>query len=212
MNVHSGGAMPNSTEQRIRRAAIQVFSHEGFHRTRMSDVANVAGIAVGTIYNHFDSKEDLLVSIFETAFEERMRMFDELRAGGGAIRDQLHELLKQHFAIIRKQEELSRLLLLERFHPGGRVREKLIRLQRTMVDRIATLLREGVSEGWVRPCNTQVVAQALFDLIQTMSACGLIYDPKEADEILEHAPDELSDLIWQGLRHPDREGSLNART
>ena len=46
-------------------AAIRVFAEKGFHRARISDIADAAGVADGTIYLYFDNKEHLLLSIFE---------------------------------------------------------------------------------------------------------------------------------------------------
>jgi len=63
----------------IRQAAIRVFSRKGFYKTRAEEIANEAGVAVGTIYNYFDSKEEILLSIFKTEFEARISFFEELR-------------------------------------------------------------------------------------------------------------------------------------
>jgi len=73
-----------------------------------------------------------------------------------------------------------------------------------MVERIAQIISRGIEEGWVRPCNPPVVAQGLFDLIQTMSACGIVYEPDKAEEILKAAPEELANLIWRGLKAGER--------
>lgn len=50
-------------ETQILEAALQVFSRRGFDRATIPDVAKEAGIAVGTIYNYYQSKRDLLVAI-----------------------------------------------------------------------------------------------------------------------------------------------------
>src|SRR6516225_9299952 len=51
--------------QRILDAAVRVFAKKGFYATRVSEVAKAAGVADGTIYLYFKSKEELLVSLFE---------------------------------------------------------------------------------------------------------------------------------------------------
>src|SRR5579872_6264700 len=78
MNIHS--AMPAATTPRRRsaevpaspgkrdailRAAIDVFAERGFFNAQVADVARAAGVAAGTVYLYFKSKDDLLVSIFE---------------------------------------------------------------------------------------------------------------------------------------------------
>lgn len=192
-----------NTKERIRDAAVRVFSREGFDRANVKSIADEAGVAVGTIYNHYRDKDDLLISIFEEEFDERMSFLKELRGARLPVRDQVERLLGNHFARAREHRELAELLLYERFHRGGRLHERIVPLQREIVGRIAEILRVGIDEGWVRPCHPTVVAQALFDLVQTMTACWVLSDPDEADEIFAAAPKELADLMWKGLRRSE---------
>src|SRR5215207_6240008 len=63
----------------ILRAATKVFAQNGYFQSQVADVARVAGIAAGTVYLYFKSKEELLVSIFERS------MNDVLAEGKAAI-------------------------------------------------------------------------------------------------------------------------------
>ena len=184
---------------RIRQAAVRVFSKEGFHQSRMTAIAREADVAVGTIYNYFTNKEDLLLSVFEDSFRFRMDFLKQLGKTSLPIRDQIQHLLESHFEQIREQQELAELILFERFHRGSRLRDRVLALQKTIIDQIADIIRGGIAQGWVRPCHPTVVAQALFDLVQTMTACWVFASPDEEDDIFESAPKELADLIWMGL-------------
>src|SRR6202451_4777952 len=55
--------------ERILHAAVRVLAKKGFHSTRVSEVAKAAGVADGTIYLYFKSKDELLVSLFEDRVE-----------------------------------------------------------------------------------------------------------------------------------------------
>ena len=63
------GGRGNGVEKRrqILDAAIHVFARKGFHHCRVSDVADEAGVAYGLVYHYFDSKDEVL----DTLFEER---------------------------------------------------------------------------------------------------------------------------------------------
>jgi TetR/AcrR family fatty acid metabolism transcriptional regulator len=54
----------------ILRAAIKVFAGKGFFNSKVADIAGEAGIADGTVYLYFKSKEDILHSVFDRAMEE----------------------------------------------------------------------------------------------------------------------------------------------
>lgn len=189
--------MDNKTK--ISQAAVRVFSREGFHRARMKSIAQEAGVAVGTIYNYFKDKDDLLLSVFENGIRVRMGFLEELGHTSLPIRDQIQHLLESHFAQIREQQELAELILFERFHRGSRLRDRILTLQKTIIDQIEEFIRMGIGQGRVRPCQPQVVAQALFDLVQTMTACWVFSSPDDEDDIFASAPKELADLIWMGL-------------
>ena len=189
--------MDNRTK--ISHAAVRVFSREGFHQAHMKSIAQEAGVAVGTIYNHFKDKDDLLLSVFENGIQGRMDFLEELGHTSLPIRDQIQHFLESHFAQIREQQELAELILFERFHRGSRLRDRVLALQKAIIDQIEQFIRMGIGEGWVRPCQPQVVAQALFDLVQTMTACWVFSSPDDEDDIFASAPKELADLIWMGL-------------
>src|SRR2546430_6885368 len=78
MNIHSlMAAVPAARRSAaapkrdlILRAATDVFASRGFFNAQVADVARAAGIAAGTVYLYFRSKDDLLVSIFERTMRD----------------------------------------------------------------------------------------------------------------------------------------------
>lgn len=184
----------------IRQAAIYVFSHEGFHKARMEQVAQEAGVAVGTIYNYFANKEDLLLAIFKAGFDEQLRFFAELKDSGLPIQKLLRRLFERHFRFLKERPDLALVLLQERFHPEGGFKDKLIALYREMIGQIEAVVREGVDCGWVRSCHPRIIAHALFAIVESISICGMVHDEEEVQGLLQHAPTELADFIWMGLQ------------
>ena len=77
-------AHPAPKRDAILRAAIDVFAERGFFNAQVADVARSAGVAAGTVYLYFSSKDDLLVSIFERTMREA---FTEGRAAVAGIHD-----------------------------------------------------------------------------------------------------------------------------
>lgn len=61
---------PSEKRENILRAALRLFDAYGFHGTSMSAVAESADVGTGTIYRHFDGKEDLVNQLYERAREE----------------------------------------------------------------------------------------------------------------------------------------------
>lgn len=59
----------NRSMQQILEAALELFAHQGFHNTTISQIAKRAGVSKGLIYNYFSSKEDLVGGIIKQAMD-----------------------------------------------------------------------------------------------------------------------------------------------
>src|SRR5882757_6326521 len=89
---------PGPKRDQILRAAIDVFAERGYFNAQVADVARAAGVAAGTVYLYFRSKDDVLVSIFERTMREALA---EGRAAVAEIRDprqRLSKLARLHLA------------------------------------------------------------------------------------------------------------------
>ena len=70
--------------QQIIEAAVRVFARRGYYNSRVSDIAREAGIAAGTIYLYFKTKDDILVTLFRDKMAE---FVDSLRKAIAGERD-----------------------------------------------------------------------------------------------------------------------------
>ena len=66
-------------KEAIRKAAIKIMAKEGFYNTKMQDIADECGIAIGTLYLYFKSKEDILDYIFMVEYKKRLAFAEYLR-------------------------------------------------------------------------------------------------------------------------------------
>jgi len=62
-------------------AARTLFAARGFENTTIADITDTADLGVGSFYNHFDSKEDMLAALLEQALREQLAALDSRRAG-----------------------------------------------------------------------------------------------------------------------------------
>ena len=75
------------THQRLIRAALELFSTRGYHDTTTAQIAKKAGVAEGTIYRHFPSKQQLLNELYRAALRWAAKTVDD--SGGATPRDRL---------------------------------------------------------------------------------------------------------------------------
>ena len=114
--------------QAIHRAAIKVFAQRGYFNSKVADIAKEAGIADGTVYLYFKSKDEILHSIFDRAMEEFIaegkREIAEIPEADGRLRRiaQLHlEKLgaDRDLAIVFQVELRGSTKFMEEFSGGG---------------------------------------------------------------------------------------------
>jgi AcrR family transcriptional regulator len=142
--------------QAILEAAEQVFADQGLHAAHMGDIAARAGVAVGTLYNHFEHREALLAGLLEARRAELLERLDgALReAQGGAFADKLRALLvvmlghsqsHQKFFHILLQGEIGRYQ--ETFPSACRMPNQTMR---EVFGRVDKVMKQGVREKALR--------------------------------------------------------------
>ncbi|MDX6439698.1 MAG: TetR/AcrR family transcriptional regulator, fatty acid metabolism regulator protein [Gaiellaceae bacterium] len=97
----------------ILRAAISVFAHHGYHTSRVADVAREAGVAYGLVYHYFQSKEDLLETIFRRTWSRMLEAVQEVEQEGAPAREQLASVARIVLGAWEADPDLVRVLVRE---------------------------------------------------------------------------------------------------
>ena len=88
------------TRERIVEAAERVVRERGLARTTTKEIARAAGYSEGTLYKHFESKEDLVLAVLAERVPSFVALVDELpaRVGRGTVRETLEEVASNALA------------------------------------------------------------------------------------------------------------------
>ena len=141
------------TRQRLLQVARQSFEQQGFAGTTMRSVADTAGVAVGTVFVHFEDKRDLLCSAL---FDDLEQILDTAlrQAAQGSARSRLHHLTAALFDHYEARPELSRMLLRESLLTTGPWRSRFAE----QVQRV-----HGVIAGWLGQARKQQELRPTID-------------------------------------------------
>ncbi|MDX1636442.1 MAG: TetR/AcrR family transcriptional regulator [Balneolaceae bacterium] len=100
------------TRKEIKNAAFELFASEGYARTPISKIAETAGVSKGLIYHYFDSKEQILESIFRDLSDlGRELVNEEGEQSDLSPAEQLEQMLTGLFAFLEESSELIRLMI-----------------------------------------------------------------------------------------------------
>jgi TetR/AcrR family transcriptional regulator, fatty acid metabolism regulator protein len=111
MTAHSA-ARGDGKRERILASAERVFAKRGFFAARVSEIAKDAGVADGTIYLYFKSKDDVLISLFET----RMQQVNVALAAAIANvppHDQLRAFIREYLQLVHDEPAAAEVLTIE---------------------------------------------------------------------------------------------------
>ena len=180
-------------------AAAEAFAEKGFHRATTKDIAGKAGIAEGTIYNYFDSKDDLLIGMM-SRLTELETLGDELtEALQGDVRDFFVVMFRHRVESLERSQDILRAVLPEVI-ANVELREHYYQ---RFVLRVAGLLEQYVKArielGHIRSVDAALATRAVQAMFVGLLVLRIFGD-ETVVERWEDLPELLATIIFDGLR------------
>src|SRR5215467_6978260 len=180
----------------ILRAAIDVFADRGYFNAQVADVARAAGVAAGTVYLYFRSKDDLLISIFERGMREALA---EGRAAVEAVadpRERLRRSARLHLARLGRDRNLAVVFQVELRQSTKFMERFSATLLREYLGLLRNAIAEGQREGLLRDdIKPTVAAKMLFGALDEMATNWILSRRRYH---LEADADAVVDLFLHG--------------
>ena len=111
----------DETKRKILDVSLQLFLKEGFGKTTMRDIARRAGIALGTTYNYFPTKEHIALYFFERALDEVMTRYRREVPEKASLEERLFLLLSIELEQLAPYEPFLHLVVATAVVPGSRL-------------------------------------------------------------------------------------------
>ena len=182
----------------ILRAATKVFAQNGYFQSQVADVARVAGVAAGTVYLYFKSKDDLLVSIFERSMND---VLAEGRAAIEGIADpaaRLSKLAHLHLERLGRDKDLAVVFQVE-LRQSVKFME---RFSETFLQDYFKLIRQAMADGqqsgaFRKDISATTATKIFFGALDEM-ATNWVLSRRKYD--LNAEADAVVDLFINGVR------------
>ena len=154
--------------QAIRDAAMRVVSRKGYDHVTVQDIADEAGIAKGTVYLYFKSREDILEKTMSVSFEDFHARIAAAIAGGGAFAEVVERVVRTQLEYFDERQEFFRLYV-AMAEPLGERRLKKHAAYRTHIAQLASMIENGARNGEVRDEPADRVAIAVASTIRDLA-------------------------------------------
>lgn len=168
----------HKTKRAIFEKAMQLFADKGYNDTSIEEITAVAGVAKGTFYYHFSSKEE----VFNFLIDEGMKLLmNNIEIKTNKVKNSIAKLkaiILIQIKIVVKYENFIRLVLSEMW---GKDKRSLKCKQCILdyIDIIEKVVQDGIDKGEIKSKDAETIAYNIFGLI---SAC-LIKKQKSAEDI-----------------------------
>jgi AcrR family transcriptional regulator len=155
---HSPGGAAELTRQRLIRAALELFTTRGYHDTTTAQIAKKAGIAEGTIYRHFDSKQQLANELYRAAQRWATKVVEEKSRDpeAGTARARLTAIAHGLVEGAARETAVVKLGLLEPL--GAVLDDESRKTEREFRAALERVIAEGKAQGTVRAGAVEIWA------------------------------------------------------
>ena len=185
----------SSTKGKILNAAIELFSERGFDKVSMRDIAGMVGIKAASIYNHFSSKRDILIFLYESYIREH-------RLGAPSIELPLRRL---------ETEPIQKIILSLEYYWYPLSREKLDRVMLIASQRIC---QDEASENFIKELFFDSIKAVWIPLLDRAVTLGKIepIDIEAFTHLAAHHAFSAAALKWTAMNVSKEQWNKNLST
>jgi TetR/AcrR family fatty acid metabolism transcriptional regulator len=187
--------------ERILDAAVRVFAREGFHATRVSEVAKAAGVADGTIYLYFESKDHLLISLFEDRVERLLAYLETELPRAPSASQRLRRIIELQLGLLEGERDLAEVVTVILRQSTKLMKGYAAPKFNAYLDVIARVIAEGQAAGELRDdVSPHLAARAVFGALDAIAMTWALGKAEHGG--LLRASGQLAEIVLRGLTPP----------
>lgn len=170
--------------KKILETSIELFAKNGYSNTSTSEIAKIAGVAEGTIFKHFGTKQNLLLSsimpfIFDYILPEMIRNLD-----GAVIKDIypdfksfVHDIVYKRFSFMSENYKVAHILLAEVLYQENLRVEIVNSLKSTILDDLDEILDYFKSQNMIKDVSNELIIRTILSNICGYIVLKYIFNP-----------------------------------
>ncbi len=195
---------PNSNVSEKRKnqildAAMKTFSEVGFHKARMSDIADTSGLSKGSLYWYFDSKDSIILNLLEKFFEPELNDLKDLLVDSRSAEDRLEiyvDRVSDDMVAMLKWMPLIHDFIALAFRKEP-VRKAISSYYQRHLEILLSLIQQGLDSGEFQADSAMEASIAIGSILEG-TVLLWVYDPSQID-IKNHIKSNIN-LLLKGLK------------
>lgn len=175
-----------------------MFARKGFYATKVSEVAKAAGVADGTIYLYFKSKDDLLVSLFEDRIMLLLATLERALALRPTPQERLRCVIEMQLGLLEGERDLAEVITVNLRQSTRLMKQYAAPKFMLYLDTIARVIAEGQKSGAFRPdVSPHLVARTIFGALDGIAMTWALGKAEAGG--LSRAATQVADVLLSGL-------------
>ena len=181
---------------RILEAAMETFCSKPYHQVKVEEIAALAGVGKGTVYEYYRSKEDLFRAVFDEGARLYFLEMEKALRGGGTAAEKFNRLVSNHVTFICQNRHRAVLMASEQRFLGPReMQQAFLERRGRLINLLRQTLRQGIREGTFRPQDVDFTSLFIMGVIISLWPLALM----EEQDLLHNREQEVTALILNGL-------------
>ena len=181
-------------------AAVRVFARKGFHASRVGDIAEEAGVAHGLLYHYFDSKDEVLETVFDENWSVLLARIESVEQTDESAADQLRHIAAVVLRTWLHLPDVVRVVVRE-FGRSPEVAERIGVLAQPIFA-IERVIARGIERGEFRPdIDPRFAATVVYGSIDELLTAWVLGRLPSGEEEVAAAEQTLLEISFLGLQH-----------
>ena len=187
----------NKTKRKIFETSMKLFAEKGYDATSIEDITATVGVAKGTLYYHFSSKEEIFNFLIEEGIKLLQNSVDIKTSKHNNYIDKIKAIVLIQIKIVAKYENIITILLSQFW--GTKERNKKCQdLVYQYIGQIEKIVQEGIEKGEIKKGDIRAIASEIYGLI----CSTLVYKKREIENMnIMQLYHEYENTVINGLRN-----------
>jgi len=200
------------TRNEIILSAHSLFINQGYHGTSMRQIASAAGIALGSLYNHFSSKEEVFHAVFLEYHPYKKVIPAIAAAKGDSVEQFVNNALDQMIAIMQERPDFMNLLFIELVEFKSQHAHQLLSIIMPQVTPIILDVLQNYRDK-LRPIPPLILMRTFLGLFFAYYLTEIVFAPQAPPEYRENAKEYFINIFLEGiLKNLEEDSDIRVNT
>jgi AcrR family transcriptional regulator len=197
---------PTEKQQKIIETAIKMFAEKGYANTSTSEIAKAAGVAEGTIFRHYGTKDNLLLSVMIPFLKEALpgmaeKVFKEVLTEDTLyFEDFLRRIIKNRIEFIDENQEIFQIIVKEILYSEALRKELVPYFSSNVMNRVAHAIELSKSRGEIKDLPTDTLLKILMTTFGGFLVTHFVLNPSQEKMDIDQEAENLVRFVMDGIR------------